>query len=114
MSPPQNANGFLLLESLFVLTLITMIVFIHLPLQQTLHQQQELERQRTSIYHQFYDYILTHENSDVVMIQSHAITIDRYLQDSYVKVTGTYKNRNNEEEVMTLYYVPKQPRLYHD
>ncbi len=114
MSPTQNADGFLLLEALFVLGLIMMIVLIHLPLQQTLHEQQQLERDRTSLYHQFYDYILTNEHREEVTIQSHTIMINRKWQGSYVQVTGTYKNRNNEEEVMTLYYVPKQPRLYHD
>ncbi|MGM0523094.1 MAG: hypothetical protein ACQER2_03500 [Bacillota bacterium] len=114
MSPPQNANGFLLLESLFVLTLITMIVFIHLPLQQTLREQQQIEADRTLLYHQFYDYILMNDESEVVTLASYTISIRRISQGDVIQVTGTYDNQNNEEEVMTLYYVPKQQRLYHD
>jgi len=114
MSPTQNANGYLLLEALFVLTLITMLVCIHLPLHQTLKEQQQIEADRTILYHQFYDYILMNNESERVTLTSHMITIHRMTRGDVIQVTGTYINRNNVEEVMTLYYVPKQQRLYND
>src|SRR5690554_6575490 len=112
MSPTQNANGYLLLEALFVLTLITMLVCIHIPLHQTLKEQQQIEADRTILYHQFYDYILMNNESERVTLSSHMITIHRMTRGDVIQVTGTYINRNNVEEVMTLYYVPKQQRLY--
>ncbi|GEM00476.1 hypothetical protein SAMN05421839_10110 [Halolactibacillus halophilus] len=114
MSPTQNANGFLLLEALFVLMLISMMVCIHLPLQQTLRDQQQIEEERTLLYHQFYDYIMMNVDSERVTLASQKVTIDRMPIGNVIQVTGTYVNRNNVEEVMTLYYVPKQQRIYND
>ncbi|GEM04408.1 hypothetical protein HMI01_13960 [Halolactibacillus miurensis] len=103
-----------MLEALFVLTLLTMIIFIHLPLQQKIAYQQSIERERLSLYHQFYDYILVEEYDEVVTLASYVIVIERESIDNYVKVTGHYLNRSNKKEVMTIYYVPKQQRVYDD
>lgn len=114
MSHLNNTKGFLLLEALFVLTLLTMIIFIHLPLQQKIVYQQSIEREHLSLYHQFYDYILVEEYDEVVTLGSYVIAIDCETFDNYIKVTGRYINRSDKEEVMTIYYVPKQQRVYDD
>lgn len=110
----KSDKGYLLLEALFVLTLLTLIVFIHIPLIQTYQSKQVEINQKISLQRKFYDYVLTHESAEYFTYQTYHIRLDWDHHDHYSKVSGQYLNQDNKEEVLTVYYVPKQPWLFND
>ncbi|GEN57254.1 hypothetical protein GCM10012290_11090 [Halolactibacillus alkaliphilus] len=107
MSIIQNDKGFFLLESLFILSLLSIMIMVHLPLQQIIKLNQRTEADHIRIHHALYDYALKSGTSGNVTLLTYDTVVTVSHHPHFTEVTATYTNIQHSEEVARIYYVPK-------